>query len=359
MIDSESTQKSTDEHPRIISYGKNAKTIFAFSGLPSENTIEIIHFDESEKKYKFAELSLTSENKLLLNEALQNCFRCHKGKPIWREYPDWDGALGHNDDLIVSEEDKRELNNLNQKIKEKRSIYSVLKERKVVLSGRRGGVPQPEVAGVPNFKLGYFLYRNVIESELAKIKNLGEYSEFVYTLFFALSTCNFDLEDLLKKLGVSTGFKKYNIDSKTLNNRTLNFVNYIKDDYGLDLNFSIEKDSKTPHRYNDGSSHAIRSWSIDLVRVFPNLAEHVPFIGGSWFIDRRFYESMRPQYLRNNKNYYDFPYRHSSAPTSNLDASVTIDRECENLVEYLKTLKKKKGFFSRFRAPKKNKIRRH
>lgn len=64
-----------------------------------EDSIEAISWNQEQLRYELLELDLKNK-KWLVNQA--KCLECHgqRPKPLWGEYPTWEGFVGHRNDLI-------------------------------------------------------------------------------------------------------------------------------------------------------------------------------------------------------------------------------------------------------------------
>jgi hypothetical protein len=100
-------------HPRIISFGKSAKFVFALTGKSTEeggkhsHKVQILNFS----KFPQEHYELDFSNRERLNHSLKDknpavCLSCHGSKlsgfmPIWQDYPFWPGIYGSLDDLFL------------------------------------------------------------------------------------------------------------------------------------------------------------------------------------------------------------------------------------------------------------------
>jgi len=101
MNNSESPQPS----PRIILQGDDGKALLAFSlardegGKYMENSLELIEWDDTEKRFMFRKIEFGSEG-VSYDPNPSECFGCHKGRPNWDPYDNWANLLPFNRDRL-------------------------------------------------------------------------------------------------------------------------------------------------------------------------------------------------------------------------------------------------------------------
>jgi len=112
MYDSRSLQEASPENPRAIVFGPDAKLILTFNGAPEQHgyeKLEVMAFDELQKRYRFIEVEFPAESKKKYDQQQpivrmdpSKCTKCHSefNKPIWDSYSHWRGAYGEFDDFI-------------------------------------------------------------------------------------------------------------------------------------------------------------------------------------------------------------------------------------------------------------------
>ena len=112
MHTSRSLQSASLEHPRVIVYGKNAKTLMAFTGenkRAADQTIELLVWDKKTSRYEARKISFLADEARggfraqLSPKNPRLCMRCHGQQihPIWDKYDkNWEGSFGEHDDYV-------------------------------------------------------------------------------------------------------------------------------------------------------------------------------------------------------------------------------------------------------------------
>ena len=122
MHESQSLQPATPSHPRVITFGQNARLILAFNGdrklsegTPSGDnpylTLEVIQFRETvagglpRDRFDFFEASFptASRDKVTFSDVNPSkCMKCHTSdpRPNWEPYNIWPGAFGSLDSFM-------------------------------------------------------------------------------------------------------------------------------------------------------------------------------------------------------------------------------------------------------------------
>ncbi len=84
-----------DQHPRVISFGADARATFAWATHEAEfrkNIVEIMV--QEDDQWFFGDIDMDSENPQIVPS--DSCATCHGGgksaKPLWGSYPDWSGS---------------------------------------------------------------------------------------------------------------------------------------------------------------------------------------------------------------------------------------------------------------------------
>lgn len=122
---SQSLQKQgvTLQTPRVMRFSTDGRFILTYttnSDAYNFNGIEVMYFDDQQRKYNLAHTQFLSEAELRLrptgntktNHTEQNpkaCLSCHGGndpRPNWAEYATWPGVYAENDDLLPSKDEK-------------------------------------------------------------------------------------------------------------------------------------------------------------------------------------------------------------------------------------------------------------
>lgn len=106
---SRSAQPASASQPRVILQNTDASALFGFStkrdeeGEYSNDLIEMIAFNKSEKKYEFHSIDFAGDSPVI-NRNPTSCLGCHgeKPRPNWDTYDYWPGMLPFNKDKIYA-----------------------------------------------------------------------------------------------------------------------------------------------------------------------------------------------------------------------------------------------------------------
>ena len=83
----------SEEHPRMLSFGADARTIFSWGSNPASPRYDQVEFVASdEQKWHFGVIDF-AEDPPAVNHDIQACQTCHNGHPLWAQYPVWPGTL--------------------------------------------------------------------------------------------------------------------------------------------------------------------------------------------------------------------------------------------------------------------------
>jgi hypothetical protein len=131
-----SSQDASCKDPRVITYSKDARVVMTFnggtnayhSGSEGGESVEMMLFDETEKKFKLVDVDLSSSPPKVSSNPGQ-CLSCHSDKagnviPLWNQFPTWHNAYGAFLDRL-SPEELKSLNEFKSKSKT-HSRYSFL-----------------------------------------------------------------------------------------------------------------------------------------------------------------------------------------------------------------------------------------
>ena len=104
MTQSESAQKASVTHPRLLVPSKDASNIFAFeiddgSGTRTPSEVEYLAFDAAAGKFTFQSVDMAAR-KVVDHNADTRCSVCHSGRPNWDAYDNWGGMLPFNRDRL-------------------------------------------------------------------------------------------------------------------------------------------------------------------------------------------------------------------------------------------------------------------
>ena len=83
----------SEEYPRMISFGADARTIFAWgsdAASPLYETVEFIAVDEDQ--WHLGEIDFAADPPTIERNP-ERCQVCHNGHPLWAEYITWPGTL--------------------------------------------------------------------------------------------------------------------------------------------------------------------------------------------------------------------------------------------------------------------------
>ena len=83
----------SEEHPRMISFGADARTIFAWgsdAASPLYETVEFIAVDEAQWHLGVVDFAADPPT---VQRDIEACQTCHNGHPLWAEYNVWPGTL--------------------------------------------------------------------------------------------------------------------------------------------------------------------------------------------------------------------------------------------------------------------------
>lgn len=103
---SRSLQESSTRYPRVIIVGNHARFAMAFNGRKNHSgydSLEVIDFNESEKKFELREIKFIEDDLPILSEVNPSrCLKCHQSpqrdqidpRPNWEPYSMWPGFYG-------------------------------------------------------------------------------------------------------------------------------------------------------------------------------------------------------------------------------------------------------------------------
>ena len=83
----------SEEHPRMISFGADARTIFAWGShadSPLYDEVEFITAGEQDWHLGVIDFAVDPPT---VERDIESCQTCHNGHPLWAEFPTWPGTL--------------------------------------------------------------------------------------------------------------------------------------------------------------------------------------------------------------------------------------------------------------------------
>lgn len=113
---SRSLQDASDDSPRVILYGSDARLIVTFNGNPSQrgfNVLETMEFDDDTGQFRLREIEFPARSSdsaaVRISEPNPSrCQRCHgaPARPVWETLPLWPGAYGERYHKSLSTEEQ-------------------------------------------------------------------------------------------------------------------------------------------------------------------------------------------------------------------------------------------------------------
>lgn len=110
MRKSGGAQDASEQNPRAIVFGKDARFVFTFNGDSSQrgyDSVEILQFrertNETPARWELREIRFPENGPARFSEANPGrCVQCHGAspQPLWAQYDFWPGAYGELDDAI-------------------------------------------------------------------------------------------------------------------------------------------------------------------------------------------------------------------------------------------------------------------
>lgn len=111
---SQSMQKASLEHPRVILFDGGAA--FAFSDHPDQRgrRVEMLETDPGTYEMHFREIVFPPAGPVSFNAAPKTCIACHgsPARPIWNPYDFWPNTFGANVGAAITAEEKQALQNV-------------------------------------------------------------------------------------------------------------------------------------------------------------------------------------------------------------------------------------------------------
>ncbi len=96
MVESQSIQVASSQHPRVIMFSNDYKTLLSYESSPQQSThgqVEMIKYDDSTNQYNFFEANLNEKSSIESMDGTDRCSSCHHGTPIWEPYDFWPGSM--------------------------------------------------------------------------------------------------------------------------------------------------------------------------------------------------------------------------------------------------------------------------
>lgn len=140
------------DFPRTILFGKDSKTVIAYTGNPDgafANQLRIIANEEGPpSRYRFVSVAFHGPGTTpTLSESERDCFSCHRGHLLWSNYRNWEGTFGEHSDVQWQAQDKQQYFDYRKFLATRRD--SARYARGIALI--RGNDPRSD-AGDPRFK---------------------------------------------------------------------------------------------------------------------------------------------------------------------------------------------------------------
>ena len=83
----------SEEHPRMISFGADARTIFAWGSHPASPLYDEVEFiTAGEQAWTLGVIDFAVDPPTV-ERNIESCQTCHNGHPLWAEFPTWPGTL--------------------------------------------------------------------------------------------------------------------------------------------------------------------------------------------------------------------------------------------------------------------------
>ena len=83
----------SETHPRMLSFGADARTIFAWGSNPASPHYDQVEFiTAGEQEWTLGVIDFAADPPTV-ERNIDACQTCHNGHPLWAEYPSWPGAL--------------------------------------------------------------------------------------------------------------------------------------------------------------------------------------------------------------------------------------------------------------------------
>ena len=83
----------SETHPRMLSFGADARTIFAWGSNPDSPLYDQVEFiTAGEQEWTLGVIDFAADPPTVERNS-EACQTCHNGHPLWAEYPSWPGAL--------------------------------------------------------------------------------------------------------------------------------------------------------------------------------------------------------------------------------------------------------------------------
>lgn len=200
MYASRSAQKECidPENPRVILYGKDARTIVAFPSNPKTakcDSVEILELNEKANSFEFNRINFSQE-KIHFKENPSLCFQCHgtDPKPIWDSYPLWPGAYGSASSSIgLSQDEENNYKSALRKQSSNRLKYLRLDDR---------------LNDVQNVKLSILLYVMNGRRIYRLMKESPKFQSKRWQVLSTLFGCQGDLKEVSDNVSADVKAKK-------------------------------------------------------------------------------------------------------------------------------------------------------
>ena len=83
----------SEDHPRMISFGANARTIFAWGSDSNSDRYDTVEFIAAgERRWHFGTIDFAEDPPVVTRDP-EECQACHNNHPLWAAYPGWPGTL--------------------------------------------------------------------------------------------------------------------------------------------------------------------------------------------------------------------------------------------------------------------------
>ena len=83
----------SEDHPRMISFGADARTIFAWGSDSDSDRYDTVEFIAAgERRWHFGVIDFAEDPPVVTRDP-EECQVCHNNHPLWAKYPGWPGTL--------------------------------------------------------------------------------------------------------------------------------------------------------------------------------------------------------------------------------------------------------------------------
>jgi mono/diheme cytochrome c family protein len=195
---SRSIQPGTVTDPRVILYCDDGKLLLAYSGnktLANGNSLEVIHFDDSTKKFNFTEVTFKPNHPQYAKNP-EVCLHCHgadRPHPNWDAYNLWPGVFASAEgEIYVGSKEDHEFTAFLLAHKGKTDRYSPLigLESLVDIKSLKPGQGYQPVADVVMQEFNAMISKLNFDWIMKTIAASPTFPEYKYAILGALSNCD-------------------------------------------------------------------------------------------------------------------------------------------------------------------------